>query len=64
VTDQGRSSAGDLPDSLRVETIGRVAVLTLARPAERNALSDRTIVDRCPRPPMIGRVTRPWKGIR
>jgi enoyl-CoA hydratase/carnithine racemase len=38
------STAGDLPDSLRVETFGRVAVLTLARPGKRNALSDQTIL--------------------
>lgn len=34
----------DLPDSLRVELRGRVAVLHLSRPAKRNALDDATIL--------------------
>lgn len=33
-----------LPDSLRVERTGAVAVLTLARPQKRNALNDTTIL--------------------
>jgi enoyl-CoA hydratase/carnithine racemase len=32
-----------LPGTLRAETVGAVAVLTLARPAKRNALSDETM---------------------
>src|SRR3954469_3988123 len=39
----GRSSPG-LPETLRAEVVGNVAVLPLARPAKRNALSDRTIL--------------------
>ncbi|GAB2662549.1 crotonase/enoyl-CoA hydratase family protein [Gordonia jinhuaensis] len=34
----------DLPDSLRVEHRGPVAVLTLTRPHKRNALDDRTVL--------------------
>ncbi len=33
-----------LPGTLRAETVGSVAVLTLARPGKRNALSDETIL--------------------
>jgi enoyl-CoA hydratase/carnithine racemase len=36
--------ASALPDTLRVETVGRVAVVTLARPEKRNALSDETVL--------------------
>ncbi len=38
------SSATDLPPTLRTELRGAVAVLTLARPEKRNALSDETIL--------------------
>jgi enoyl-CoA hydratase/carnithine racemase len=44
VTVPSEQQAGDLPPTLRVETIGAVAVLTLARPQKRNALSDETIL--------------------
>jgi len=37
-------SAGALPGTLRAEIKGSVAVLTLARPDKRNALSDETIL--------------------
>ncbi|WP_067539938.1 crotonase/enoyl-CoA hydratase family protein [Nocardia crassostreae] len=37
-------SAVTLPDTLRAETRGGVAVLTLARPHKRNALSDDTVL--------------------
>jgi enoyl-CoA hydratase/carnithine racemase len=33
-----------LPGTLRAQTVGSVAVLTLARPGKRNALSDETIL--------------------
>ena len=38
------ASRGELPGTLRVEIAGSVAVLTLARPDKRNALSDETIL--------------------
>ncbi|TFV51757.1 crotonase/enoyl-CoA hydratase family protein [Blastococcus sp. TF02A-35] len=38
------TTAGDLPDTLRVRTAGPVAVLTLARAAKRNALNDSTVL--------------------
>jgi enoyl-CoA hydratase/carnithine racemase len=38
------STEADLPPTLRAERRGAVAVLTLARPAKRNALSDETIL--------------------
>ncbi|HYH34331.1 MAG TPA: crotonase/enoyl-CoA hydratase family protein [Nocardioides sp.] len=38
------NASAQLPDSLRTRTIGSVAVLTLARPAKRNALDDRTVL--------------------
>src|SRR5215212_575903 len=44
VIGRGPGPTGQLPDTLRVETVGRVAVLTLARPEKRNALSDRTVL--------------------
>jgi (methylthio)acryloyl-CoA hydratase len=44
VAGSGQYTTGDLPDTLRVETLGRVAVLTLARPEKRNALSDQSIL--------------------
>jgi enoyl-CoA hydratase/carnithine racemase len=49
VAGSGRSAAGPLPETplpgtLRAETVGRVAVLTLARPEKRNALSDRMVL--------------------
>jgi enoyl-CoA hydratase/carnithine racemase len=44
VTGSGHSAAAPLPGTLRVETVGRVAVLTLARPEKRNALSDETVL--------------------
>ncbi|MCW2757522.1 MAG: enoyl-CoA hydratase [Nocardioidaceae bacterium] len=34
----------DLPSSLRVELLGKVAVLTLDRPAKRNAIDDTTVL--------------------
>lgn len=34
----------ELPPTLRVERVGKVAVLTLARPEKRNALSDETVL--------------------
>lgn len=34
----------ELPPTLRVERVGKVAVLTLARPEKRNALSDATVL--------------------
>ncbi|MBV9830052.1 MAG: enoyl-CoA hydratase/isomerase family protein, partial [Marmoricola sp.] len=34
----------DLPDSLHARRIGKVAVLTLARPAKRNALNDEAVL--------------------
>ncbi len=37
-------TASDLPPTLRVEPRGAVAVLTLARPEKRNALSDETVL--------------------
>ncbi|WGL51341.1 crotonase/enoyl-CoA hydratase family protein [Nocardioides sp. BP30] len=37
-------SALELPPTLRVERSGKVAVLTLARPEKRNALSDETVL--------------------
>ena len=44
MVDGAYSTAGELPDTLRVTTAGQVAVLTLARPAKRNALNDRTVL--------------------
>lgn len=38
------SIANDLPSTLRAEMRGAVAVITLARPEKRNALSDETIL--------------------
>ena len=37
-------SGSDLPASLRSRQVGRVAVLTLARPEKRNALNDETVL--------------------
>ena len=37
-------TAGSLPGTLRAEIAGSVAVLALARPGKRNALSDETIL--------------------
>ncbi|MEK0098949.1 crotonase/enoyl-CoA hydratase family protein [Streptomyces sp. A475] len=37
-------SFGPLPDALRAERIDKIAVLTLARPAKRNALSDEAVL--------------------
>ena len=34
----------DLPSTLRADRVDKVAVLTLARPAKRNALSDETVL--------------------
>ena len=34
----------DLPDNLRARRVGKVAVLTLARPAKRNALNDAAVL--------------------
>jgi (methylthio)acryloyl-CoA hydratase len=44
VIGSGPGPTGHLPDTLRAETVGRIAVLTLARPEKRNALSDRTVL--------------------
>jgi enoyl-CoA hydratase/carnithine racemase len=38
------ASTAELPPTLRMERLGAVAVLTLARPEKRNALSDRTVL--------------------
>jgi (methylthio)acryloyl-CoA hydratase len=43
-TDQGSPGSGALPGTLRAEINGPVAVLYLARPDKRNALSDETIL--------------------
>jgi enoyl-CoA hydratase/carnithine racemase len=42
--DAGMSNQPELPGTLRAEIAGPVAVLTLARPDKRNALSDETIL--------------------
>jgi len=44
VTESAPKSAVDLPRTLRAERRGAVALLTLARPEKRNALSDETIL--------------------
>jgi enoyl-CoA hydratase/carnithine racemase len=44
VSDSPASITTELPSSLRAEAVGPVAVLTLARPAKRNALDDETIL--------------------
>jgi enoyl-CoA hydratase/carnithine racemase len=44
VTDGHSPESIGLPDTLRAERRGPVAVLTLARPAKRNALNDETIL--------------------
>jgi (methylthio)acryloyl-CoA hydratase len=44
VVGSAESTAGQLPDTLRAQTIGQVAVLTLARAAKRNALNDCTVL--------------------
>lgn len=41
---QRRDVLPELPETLRAEIAGSVAVLTLARPGKRNALSDETIL--------------------
>ncbi|TQL66662.1 vanillin synthase /trans-feruloyl-CoA hydratase [Nocardioides albertanoniae] len=40
----GTSPWSELPDALRAERIDDIAVLTLARPAKRNALSDEAVL--------------------
>ena len=44
VVQRAGTTAGGLPDTLRVRTAGPVAVLTLARAAKRNALNDSTVL--------------------